>query len=209
MALLKETFQTPLLGRQTTRVAFVPTYAQACWHFGTEEHVGKIVRDKVPTVKGAGVFRSSGGQGEENKVRDPLCWLYWLHDFKENHLVILRVVINPHHQHPNPNPDQPQNGPSLTKGLTSLLHAAITEACAWKFSQVICWNPSQDMIQAADDLVVTAAQQQQQQQQQSKNPLSSEVSSREMDSIPCLRWRYRVRQPGDIVWEANEKFAWC
>ncbi|KAI9887892.1 MAG: hypothetical protein M1823_000280 [Watsoniomyces obsoletus] len=156
-------------GDQSVRVAFQPTFAQACWHFGTESHVGKIVTGKDPVVKGAAV--------------DDDAFLYWTHDFRDNHLVVLRVRA------PGSTDDE-----SIQR-LAALIAAAHEEAKKWNFNAIVVWNPTEAFVKAAK-LVAGDVEG------------AVDVNDRENDSVPCLRWRGNQGEP-NIQWDANEKFAWC
>lgn len=172
----------------SAHIAFLPTFDLACWHFGTEEHVGRIMCNRVPTIKGAAL--------------DDTCFLYWTHDFNYRHLVILRLVC-----HNPPPPQEQQQQPPTPHRLAALLTAAIHEASTWHFSAVVIWNPSPDMQRAADLLCTRDTR------------LSCKLETRNVDSIPSLRWRRNEppsapssATPGDdvvVVWDASEKFAWC
>lgn len=171
--------QTPndLPEGKTARVAFLPTFAQACWHFGTEELVGEVVRSEPPLIKGSVI----------PNAQIPRCWLYWVHDFKDNHLVILRAVVN--------SGDGDSNKNDVKKDLAALLHTATVEARKWSFTHVIVWNPPEELIDATE----------------MRKPIDVEkydVHSRD-SSISCLRWRRGEKSKDEIVWDINEKFCWC
>jgi hypothetical protein len=146
------------------RATFLPTFAQACWHFGTEEYVAQIVRGKSPKIKGA-------------KVDDIA--LYWSHDFNARKLVILRFAFL-----------KPASDKTMSDTV-ALLEAAEKEAREWGFDQIVAWNPSKGIIDAAHALAKDRV----------------EVYDRMDDSIPSLRWRGEEER--SIEWNPNEKYAWC
>ncbi len=156
-------------GDKSTRVAFQPTFAQACWHFGAESHVGKIVTGKDPVVKGAAV--------------DDRNFLYWIHDFRDKHLVVLRVVA------PRSMDDE------SIQQVAALIAAAHEEARKWNFDAIVVWNPTEAFEKAARSVAGNAEG-------------AVDIHDRDNDSVPCLRWRWNKGEP-DVQWDANEKFAWC
>lgn len=166
---LKKQFQT-LAADTYARVTFLPTFAQACWHFGTEEYIGNILFGKSPMTKGALAGDST--------------WLYWVHDFSEKKLVILRVV----------NLDHGNGRETTVARLVSLLRVAENEAREWAFGKVVAWNPSEELVEAAKVL-----------EQEGREV---EVAERETDSVPSLRWKGQGAK-GVIEWDPNEKYAWC
>ncbi|KAI9791066.1 MAG: hypothetical protein M1816_004297 [Peltula sp. TS41687] len=111
------------------RVAFVPSFAQACWHFDVRDFMAKVVRGKTPLVKG----------GVVPNAQEPRCWLYWMHDLNLNRLVVLRLVIK-----------EDDGKDDVRKDLTALLHAAVVEAREWNLTDVVVWNPPTALVEAAE-----------------------------------------------------------
>ncbi|KAH8150912.1 uncharacterized protein LAJ45_05094 [Morchella importuna] len=121
---LKSQFQSLALPPDThARFTFLPTFAQACWHFGTEEYICEKVLGKSPMVKGALVDNNT--------------WLYWTHDFAEKKLVVLRVVASGDKE-------------GLVARLKGLLSAAEKEAREWEFGKIVAWSPIRELVEAAE-----------------------------------------------------------
>jgi hypothetical protein len=108
-----------------TRVAFLPTYSQACWHFAREEIMGKHLASRVPEVKGA--------ISESGKA-----WMYWHYELIEKKLKVQRVVLL----------DRAERERNVHE-LTLLLSEAIRFANDWELGQVIVWNPCEELQEAA------------------------------------------------------------
>jgi hypothetical protein len=153
------------------RVAFSPTYPQACWHFTREELNGKETISRTPDIKGA---ISVSGQA----------WVYWHYDFIEKKLKVQRVVLI----------DRTQYERNVQE-LGTLLFQALGTAMEWGLEQVIIWNPCEELEKAAHALALK------------DNNLDVVVEERESSSIPSLR--IRGGKSDDVIWHANEYYAWC
>jgi hypothetical protein len=144
----------------------LPEFKVAEWHFGNEEYIGVIVTGSAPTVKGAKVGT---------------WFIYWIHDFSVNQLVVLRIGrVGSEHTSDD------------TKKIAALFAAAAAEAQSWNFDTIIAWNPSAEVQAGAESL----------------GWVNTKVEERQNDSIPCMRWQ---EQKADEVveWHPNEKYAWC
>ncbi|KAI0967042.1 hypothetical protein F4678DRAFT_475489 [Xylaria arbuscula] len=108
-------------------------------------------------------------------------WLYWHHDFRKQQLAVQRVRvaagINQTHR----------------DAIVSLLLDAIEEACMWKFSKVILWDPSPELFGAMQIL-------------QEKFNIQSETVARDNKSVPLLRWRH-ADESNRIVFHFNEFYT--
>jgi hypothetical protein len=111
--------------KSEVKVAFLPTYDQARWHFAREEIMGKHLASRIPTIKGA--------ISESGKA-----WMYWHHDLIEKKLKVLRVVLL----------DQTARGRNIEE-LILLLRQAVKSAVDWELEQVIVWNPCEEVQEAA------------------------------------------------------------
>ena len=77
--------------------------------------------------------------------------------------------------------------------IVTLLRAAQEQAKIWGMKEVMIWSPGESVIKAAKRILGREI----------------EVVEREMDSIASLRWNGEGGRDARIVWELNEKFAWC
>ncbi|KAK7511499.1 uncharacterized protein IWZ02DRAFT_440349 [Phyllosticta citriasiana] len=167
-----------------TRVALVPNVETIRWHHAREQFVGTELYGKFPSIKGGVV-----GDKEGQRI-----WCYWTRmwsnpnkgDSKGNTLHILRVVVEP---------DAVPG--SVVPAIAALLARAQREAAEWHMEQVDYWNPSPEVVAAAQLLDPKA-----------------EVVDRDSESIASLRWFGEPpSDDGSIVhsieWVANEKYGWC
>jgi len=119
---------TPLPEGIHTRLAFLPSYEQACWHLEAEDFVASKLfpsPPRKPTVKGA-IAGST--------------WGYWVRHFNGNILIFLRLV---------PGPVSTPEEEARTKLETAqVLMAAQHEAAEWGLEKVIVWNPD-PVVEAA------------------------------------------------------------
>ncbi|KAK0622485.1 hypothetical protein B0T14DRAFT_451571 [Immersiella caudata] len=109
-------------------------------------------------------------------------WLYWDHDLRENKLKVLRVVKGE------------KDGAAEVKGL---LQAALKEAQEWGLPKVLVWAPGEETSLAATELW-----------REGGDKLALVFDEREDGSIPSLRWK-GGEDVGNVLWEANEYYAWC
>jgi GNAT superfamily N-acetyltransferase len=102
----------------------------------------------------------------------------------ENQLHILRTIVDP---------TRKATEPDIQSALASLLLRAQFEASEWNMQNgVEVWSPS--------DAVVTAAQ-------SLHEGKKIEVISRDKEHVCSLKWVGGDDE--DVVWVANEKYAWC
>lgn len=192
-ALLKVELERYSPNSSKVRVALVPDYQTYRWHHSREEFVANKLLGKSPSVKGAIV------DGEEgNRV-----FCIWTRIFgdteAENILYILRLVIE--NQRPlseyecesgsNPVSLKLSSKPMILAAM-AVLSAAQQEAAAWAMQKVVLWNPTPLAVLAAQELEPTA-----------------EISNREIESIPSLRWYGSKEESESVEWVANERFGWC
>ncbi|KAH7054636.1 hypothetical protein B0J12DRAFT_658384 [Macrophomina phaseolina] len=167
-----------------TRVALVPDIDTIRWHHSREEFVGKEFYGDVPVVKGALI-------GEEKGKR---VWCYWTRMWynsdksqsKGNTLHILRLVIE----------DDVVPG-TVVPAIAALLARAQREAAGWHMAEVENWNPTAEVVAAAQLLDPAA-----------------EVINRDTESIASLMWYGEPpsdgQSVGDVIdWVGNEKYGWC
>ncbi|KAK5991159.1 Lysine acetyltransferase-like protein [Cladobotryum mycophilum] len=123
---------------QTSRyeacVACIPTFAQAKWHFGSEEYIASQLftsPGRIPNMKGAANLERT-------------MWCYWLHDFNANKLIILRFVF-----------DEEACGEEycFLQSIGSILQAARREASIWNLKHVSIWDPSPRVIEAGENVL--------------------------------------------------------
>ncbi|KAK7535932.1 uncharacterized protein J3D65DRAFT_646245 [Phyllosticta citribraziliensis] len=167
-----------------TRVALIPNVETIRWHHAREQFVGTELYGRFPSIKGGVV-----GDKEGQRI-----WCYWTRmwsnpnkgESKGNTLHILRIVIEP-----NVVPG------SVVPAIAALLARAQREAAEWHMEQVDYWNPSPEVVAAAQLLDPKA-----------------EVVDRDSESIASLRWFGESPSDGgsiadSIEWVANEKYGWC
>ncbi|OCL08974.1 hypothetical protein AOQ84DRAFT_292114 [Glonium stellatum] len=187
-------------------VALIPDVDTIRWHHAREDYVGRELHGKAPIVKGAIV-------GSEKGKR---VWCYWTRmwynnnpkETKGNTLHVLRLVIEdePHSSwegsgtnHTNGSGrSHQQNGDEPSSyhesAITSLLLMAQREAQEWGMAELEAWNPTSEMVSAAQRLDPSAA-----------------VVDRDEESIASLKWHPLHTDPvaESIDWIGNEKYGWC
>jgi hypothetical protein len=124
--LLLEEFEKERLN-PGTRVAFLPTFAQASWHFAREEVMSTYLDSQPPDIKGA--VTSSG-----------MAWMYWHYELGDKKLKIQRVVLLKRGE-----AEHERN----VQELSLLLLEALKVAKDWNLKQVIVWNPCKELQEAA------------------------------------------------------------
>jgi len=197
------------------RLAFEPTYDLADWHFGSEEYVASVLLgpDRLPTVKGAA---TNDGP-----------WGYWIHDYNNDTLIILRLVLPSKGSEGTENnglPDsyccggwwarlrrlvgslsaafQPTAScttvDTLDAELAGFLWAALIEARAWNLSKISIWDPSSEVVAACTVIC------------QTEGSMRLELRDAIENNIPCLRWREQLGGPAEQVeWVHREMYPWC
>ncbi|KAI1453718.1 hypothetical protein F4805DRAFT_357561 [Annulohypoxylon moriforme] len=129
---------TPLPGDKQTRLAFLPTYAQATWHFGSEEYVASKLfpsPQRIPSIKGA---MSSNGK----------VWGYWFHDYNADKLILLHLVVPQDTDNVRPETE-------IVTQISQVLQAAQTEAASWGLKKVSIWDPHPRILAACEALLGT------------------------------------------------------
>ncbi|KAM7189303.1 hypothetical protein V8F20_010211 [Naviculisporaceae sp. PSN 640] len=160
-----------------TYITFLPSFAQCAWHFTRNTYVAKILANgRYPKNRGA-------------KTSDGKSWLYWDHDIREKKLRVLRIVT-----------DASDDIVKRQGDIKALLTAVLAEAEDWGITEVIVWNPYNEVAGAATEVWRDYVS--------SGHNLQLVFGEREDGAIPSLRWR-----GGDesrvVVWEDNECFSWC
>ena len=191
-ALVASVRETPLAPGTFARVLFLPTYAQAAWHFGAEEFIAASIFPPSHAPSVAVEFK--GAMGASGRV-----WAYWVHDFSDDKLTLLRTGLPRRVEHGGEGADGEVAEREATEELADVLRAAQAEAGRWGLAKVTMWNPDERTREACAKVLGLA--------------LGKEVEIRERleGSIPCLRWK-GGKGPGDaetIEWVALEKYTWC
>ncbi|KAI0508457.1 hypothetical protein F5B22DRAFT_649950 [Xylaria bambusicola] len=108
-------------------------------------------------------------------------WLYWYHDFRKQQLAVQRVRI--------------QQAPSQIhhEALAAMLMDAVEEACRWKLTKVVLWEPHAELFGAMHIL-------------QEKFNIKSETFARHNKSIPSLRWH--TDRERSTTFHFNEFYTW-
>lgn len=112
-------------------------------------------------------------------------WLIWTRIFnkadpKEQKLTVLRAAVE------NTAEDEEYE-------LVSLLKSAQIQARDWGMKEVVIWNPNEAVVRAAHVITGTYVG----------------LVERELDSIASIRWNGKEGRNARILWDLNEKFAWC
>jgi hypothetical protein len=169
----------PLTPGTHTRLAFLPTYAQAEWHFATEDlTASKLFTSppRSPTTKGA---ISASGKA----------WGYWFHDYSEDKLVFLRLAsLWP----PSPTSEEEK----ATLEISAILRAAQDEAASWAFKKVILWNPEPRTL-AACKLILGNG----------KEPEVRTRTEGSIPCLRWKGGQGEVEK--GVEWVALEKYSWC
>ena len=135
---------------------------------------------------------------------DANIWCYWVHDYSDDVLTLLRIVSPSMYNELHANTHSSNKAPRAVtpeeeiKAVASLLHAAQVEAAAWGLHKVELWDPNSAVLAACNLLLGTKAV----------------VNIRMEKSIPCLRWKSTPDGGGNEVergvqWIALEKYGWC
>jgi len=77
--------------------------------------------------------------------------------------------------------------------IVALLKAAQEQARLWGMKEVLVWSPSERVVKAAREILGRQVV----------------VVEREENSICSLRWNGEEGQGANVIWDLNEKFAWC
>ena len=184
---------SPLPPGIDARVLFLPTFEQASWHLGAEEFIAESIfphaHDPSVRVEVKGAIGASGRT-----------WAYWVHDFSDNKLTLLRTVspLLPGHEREASGSEEVER--ELTEELADVLCAAQAEAARWGLEKVTVWNPDGRTRRACARVLGLAS--------------GDEVKLHERleGSIPCLRWKggkAAGMAPEKVEWVALEKYTWC
>ncbi|KAK7414064.1 hypothetical protein QQX98_007096 [Neonectria punicea] len=159
--------------------AFLPTYAQASWHFASEEYVAsKLFKnpDRMPTSKGA-------------RSNDERVWCYWLHDFNADKLIILRLAFNEQI-------DTEDAKKSDLDGVAQVLRAARAEAASWGLKKVSIWNPDKRVISACKEIL------------RLKPDIREEIQGN-IPCLRWKHGRWGSHVRSRVRWEFREMYPWC
>ncbi|KAL1838547.1 hypothetical protein VTJ49DRAFT_2545 [Mycothermus thermophilus] len=150
----------------------------------TEQFLWHFTRDRYMCKVLAG--REVVNRGA--KTPDSSAWVLWDHDLRERKLKVLRLVEDT----AGTNSDDKRRA-----DVKTLLRAAVAEAADWGLPKVSVWSPSGVTATAAADLWCEL------------QPRVQVALEERMDgSIPSLRWK-EDKPVDDVIWEANEYYAWC
>ncbi|KAL2270762.1 hypothetical protein VTJ83DRAFT_133 [Remersonia thermophila] len=122
------------------------------------------------------------------RTADASAWVLWDHDLREGKLKVLRLVE-----------DAAGSGGEgeRREHVKALLRAALAEAADWGLRTVLVWSPSKAAAAAAAELW-----------SELQPRVQVALEEREDGSVPSLRWK-GDKPLDNVVWEANEYFAWC
>lgn len=181
VAALKAKF-TQLAADQTkTHVAFAPDFAQISWQMAREDFMTETLHNK--SVERRGAITASGDS-----------WVYWIHDWREKTLKILRIVTDAA-------AEEEEEGSSTEEqriwDIVELLRAAAAEAAAWGLKKVLLWNPDGTVTRGIKGF-----------HNFHENEVDVIFDERPDTAIPSLRWQ-GGRSTADTVWEDNQYYAWC
>lgn len=123
---------SPLPAGKHTRLAFLPTFEQAAWHFDSEEYIASKLfsSDRIPSVKGA-------------STSDSRVWCYWVHDFDSDQLTLLHLDL----------PVEAEESPQTIRQLSEVLVAAQSEATSWNLKQVSIRDPDPRVTLACETIL--------------------------------------------------------
>ncbi|KAJ9617391.1 hypothetical protein H2204_013813 [Knufia peltigerae] len=163
----------------STFVSIRPDMAHFIWHFVRDEFQTKLLGKGDPKIKGA-IHRDTG-------IALVWCRVYAAQE-KDFQLHILHSIV----------PDSVRNSPKAQAAMAALLLRAQLEANLYGMTAgVEVWDPS--------DLTISAAQHLRGEEQG-----RVEVVTRDKEHLCSLRWTANPSgQDQDLVWLANEKYAWC
>lgn len=173
VAALKAKFARLAVDKAKTHVAFAPDFAQISWQMAREEFIAGVLFEKAVERRGAITI-------------DGRSWVYWIHDWREKKLKILRIVT-----------DTESTEEQKIWDVVELLRAAAAEASAWEFTKVLLWNPDGTVTRGIKGF-----------HNFHENQVDVIFDERKDSSIPSLRWK-KGRSTGDTVWEDNDFYAWC
>jgi len=170
-----------LLPETHTRFAFLPTYAQAAWHFSAEDFMASkffTSPPRTPSIKGA---ISPSGQ----------TWGYWVHDFNEDKLVFLRLV----------SPESVAGSAEEKErvlDIAEVLRAAQAEAASWDLKKVVLWNPGPGTLAACKLVVADGKEVEVRRRTEGSIPCLRWKGGHEGGEA----------EKG-VEWVALEKYSWC
>ena len=162
-----------------TRFAFLPTYAQAAWHFEAEEFTASKIftsPPRTPSIKGA---ISSSGE----------TWGYWVHNYNEDKLIFLRLV-SLHSSTPEEE--------RATSEIAAVLRAAQAEAADWSLKKAVIWNPEPRTL-AACKLVLG----------DEKEPEVQKRTDQSIPCLRWKGGSGEGEVEKGVAWVALEKYSWC
>jgi hypothetical protein len=128
---------SPLNEGDEVRLAFLPTYNQAEWHFACEDFMSSKLfnTSRKPSIKGA-------------MAKCGRAWAYWVHDFNDDKLILLRL----HAESGTPDTTSPGALP-LQVSIVDILWAAQQEAHSWELEKVVVWDPSPLVLAACKEVL--------------------------------------------------------
>lgn len=180
-ALVSYVRTAPLAPGTHTRVAFLPNFAQAAWHFGVEEFTASklfTAPARTPSIKGA--ISASGDT-----------WAYWFHDYNEDKLSLLRLVS----LHPSSTLEDEEKA---QLELAAVLRAAQAEAANWVFKKVVLWNPDRHTLAACKHVLGDSME-----VEVRKRTEGSVPCLRWKVGVEGVGWEK------GIDWAALERYSWC
>lgn len=121
------------------------------------------------------------GATHEDPDTTAAVWVWWVHDFKTRRLQIGRLVATRHQ--------------GLESAIKLVLRAAVVEARAWGFREVVLWDPTSQVVTGAHMLADELG-----------NGVQAVAEDR-AEMIPCLRWHGGKER--DIGWEERQYYGWA
>ncbi|KAH8729612.1 hypothetical protein BGZ61DRAFT_446698 [Ilyonectria robusta] len=151
-------------------VQILPTKPLKCWHLMRSQLLSQHL--------GRGELAKQR-HGASSHVKQP-AWAWWVHDYRTRRLCIARLYV--------------ARRKGMEEGVRPLLEAAVIEASVCGLREVVIWEPSEQVIQAAAKLAETYGQ-----------GLSISQGER-LEMVPCLRWK--GGEDRDVVMEERELYGW-
>ncbi|KAK7426521.1 hypothetical protein QQZ08_006980 [Neonectria magnoliae] len=155
---------------QKTHVQVLPTDQLLRWH---------QIRSRLCSQHISRGKTALETHGARSYVGQP-AWMWWVHDYRARRLCIVRLYV--------------ARRKGMEDGLRALLEAAVVEASLCGLREVVIWQPSEQVIQAAAKLSEAYGQ-------------GMCVSQGErLEMIPYLRWR--GGEDRDVILEELEYYGW-
>lgn len=154
-----------------THVQILPSDVLAKWH---------LFRSKLYSqYLSRGMFKDEM-HGAYVQSKGLPAWAWWIHDYQKLRLCIGRMSV--------------ARKTGFVAAVRPLLEAAVIEAAHCGLREVVIWDPSEQVRDAADELILSL-----------EAPLEASQEDR-LEMVPCLRWKGGEER--EIVWEEGELYTW-